>query len=183
MHIPENLKITKEKSQKLEKFIHLIKEVNKRINLVSKKNTEKIIKNLIYESLLFAEVLKGHRIVDIGSGAGFPGIPLAIVKQKWNFILIERNKKKAEFLRKVKRELGLNNVKIFDNDLKEFKEKGNFEFVSRGAGYREILKILRENKLKGTFYPILEEKEKEFEFKAFKNEITGKIIKIGIIKL
>jgi len=169
--------------ESINRFLNLVIEVNKRMNLVSKRDTDKTVKNLLYESLLFLEVLKGDKVVDIGSGAGFPGIPLAIARRDWNFILIERKKKKAEFLRKVKRELKLDNTKIFDKDLEEFKEKGIFEFVSRGAGYREILKILIKNEMKGIFYPILEEKEEEFEFKSFKNEITGKIIKIGIIKL
>jgi len=182
MNLPEGI-LNREKERKFKYFVEIIKEVNKRINLISKKNTDKVIKNLLYESLLFLRVLKGNKIVDIGSGAGFPGIPLAIAKQEWNFILIERNKKKAEFLRKVKRELELNNVRIFDDDLINFKESGSFEFVSRGAGYREIIKILRKNNMKGTFYAVLPEKETKFKFKTFKNKLTGKIIKIGIIKL
>jgi len=175
--------ISGKKEETLHKFLALIKEVNKRINLVSRKNMDKTLKNLLYESLMFLDVLKGDRIVDIGSGAGFPGIPLAIIKEEWDFILIERNKKKAEFLRKVKREIGLKNVKIFDDDLTNFKENGTFEFISRAAGYEEILKILGKNNLKGVLYAVLSEKEEKIEFKTFKNEITGKIVKIGIIKL
>ena len=175
--------LSQREQENLYKFLNLVREVNRRINLVSKKNTDKIIKNLTYESLLFLEVLKGDRIVDIGSGAGFPGIPLAIIRQKWDFILIERNKKKAEFLRKVRRELGLNNVRIFDGDLANFRENGVFEFISRGAGYEEIMKILRKNNLKGILYAVLHQKETKYKFKTFKNELTGKTIKIGIMEI
>ncbi len=100
--------------EKFEKFSKILKEVNERINLISKKDIDKIFEKHIGDSLLYLKILKGKNICDIGSGAGFPGIPLAIVKNEWNFILIERNKKKAEFLRKIKRELNELNQMMSD---------------------------------------------------------------------
>ncbi len=173
----------KEIKEKIEKFVKILKEVNKRINLISKRDIEKIYEKHITESLFYLEILKGKKIVDIGSGAGFPGIVLAIVKKDFELYLIERNQKKSEFLRKVKRELNLLNVKIYNCDLKDFEEKNEFEFVSRGAGYIDILKILREKNLKGYFYPVLPEREEKFEYKTFINKWTGKKIKIGIIRI
>lgn len=173
----------KEVKNKIEKFVKILKEVNKIINLISEKDIEKIYEKHITESLFYLGILKGKKIVDIGSGAGFPGIILAIMREDFELYLIERNKKKSEFLRKVKRELDLKNVKVYDCDLRDFNEKGNFEFISRGAGYIKIIKILRKKNFKGYFYPFLPEREKKLEYKIFTNKWTGKKIKIGIIEI
>ncbi|MEN3044952.1 MAG: 16S rRNA (guanine(527)-N(7))-methyltransferase RsmG [Candidatus Hydrothermales bacterium] len=173
----------KEINEKIEKFVKILKEVNKRINLISKKDLENIYKKHITESLFFLDIIKGKKIVDIGSGAGFPGIILAIIKKDYDFYLIERNKKKAEFLRKIKRELNLKNVRIYDCDLKDFNEKNKFEFVSRGAGYEKILKILKEKKFKGYFYPVLPNEEEKYKYITFINKWTNKKIKIGTIEI
>ncbi len=178
-----SFKLNQKKIEEIEKYLELVRKVSSRISLVSKKDVKILFEKHFTDSLLFLKVLKGKKIVDIGSGAGFPGIPLAIVKENWNFILIERNKKKAEFLKKVKREIDLKNVKIFDDDLEKFETEDFCEYVSRGAGYRKILNILQKRKLKGFFYPILPEKEKNFKFIKLKNPFTNKEIKIGIIEI
>ncbi|MEN3045520.1 MAG: 16S rRNA (guanine(527)-N(7))-methyltransferase RsmG [Candidatus Hydrothermales bacterium] len=173
----------KEIKEKIEKYVKILKEVNERINLISRKDLENIYKKHITESLFYLDIIRGKKIVDIGSGAGFPGIILAIVKKGCDFYLIERNKKKAEFLRKVKRELNLKNVRIYDCDLEDFDENEEFEFVSRGAGYEKILKILKKKRFKGYFYPILPYQEEKYAYKVFTNRLTNKRIKIGIIEI
>jgi 16S rRNA (guanine527-N7)-methyltransferase len=69
------------------------------------------------------------RIADAGSGAGLPGIPLALVKPQWQIALIEANQKKAAFLRQAKIELELNNVEVHEGRVEAWRPASRFALV------------------------------------------------------
>lgn len=174
---------SEENFEKLIKYKELVEQKASSLKLLSKKDIKLILKKHILESLFFLKILKGKKVIDIGSGAGFPGIPVAIFKKEHKFILIERSKLKAEFLRKVKRELFIKNISIFDDDLEKFMISEYCEYISRAAGYERILKTLKKKELKGVFYPVVPESEERFDFRMFYNPFIGKNIKIAIISI
>jgi 16S rRNA (guanine527-N7)-methyltransferase len=104
-------------------YIDMLLRWNARINLTALRSPEEIVTRHFGESFFLARHLfppprkeestqKGPRVLDIGSGAGFPGLPLKIWNQEINLTLIESNHKKATFLREVGRTLQLDNVVV-----------------------------------------------------------------------
>ena len=89
---------------------------NKRVNLIAKKEKDRFIKRHIIDSLSILSKLsikENGRFLDIGSGNGLPGIPIAIMLPNASVALIESNRKKCIFLQHIKSRLGLNNISIF----------------------------------------------------------------------
>src|SRR5215469_9592234 len=99
----------------ISKYIDLLLKWNARINLTAIRKPEEIITRHFGESLYAAKLLapeQGETVIDLGSGAGFPGLPLAMINPQANVVLIESNGKKAAFLNAVVAELGLGNVQV-----------------------------------------------------------------------
>ena len=98
----------------VKKFLQLLLAENKKQNLVSRKTTLEDLEQHIQDSIQVLEwvSLAGQAVIDIGSGAGFPGIVLAMVQPDCQMILVESDLKKSLFLQNVKEELGLDNVRI-----------------------------------------------------------------------
>jgi len=103
---------------KIREFCELLLEANKSTNLVSKNDEQKLMTRHIADSLIFAAYLteqqkaNGSQWADIGSGAGFPVIPLCIYFPQVKFYAIECRKKRCEFLNSVKQKLNLQNLEI-----------------------------------------------------------------------
>ncbi len=91
-------------------YLELVVRWNKRTNLVSKKDIDRLIERHLFDSLSIERFIKGGRALDIGSGGGFPGVPLAICRPDLHFTLLDRSAKRVRFLRVVQAELGLDNV-------------------------------------------------------------------------
>ena len=80
-------------------YLDLLVKWNKKINLTSEKTAQEILKRHIFDSLQYCRaVLPNNRIIDIGSGAGFPGVPLKIIYPNLNTILLESQRKRCSFL-------------------------------------------------------------------------------------
>jgi len=105
-------------------YVDLLRRWGSRINLSSVLTDREIIIKHLIDSLTVAEFMPpGSRVIDIGTGAGFPGIPLSIYDPSLNVTLLESVGKKVAFLRDVKRSLGLNGIDI---------RHGRAEEVDRG---------------------------------------------------
>jgi 16S rRNA (guanine527-N7)-methyltransferase len=98
-------------------YIDLLLKWNARINLTAVREPEEIVTRHFGESFFVAEILGSQAVpqtaIDLGAGAGFPGIPLAISMPQTRVTLIESNQKKSTFLREVISSLGLKNVGVF----------------------------------------------------------------------
>ncbi len=109
---------------RLRKYVTLVLEWNERISLTGAKTATEIALHHIFDSLHVLPLLRPSQLVaDVGSGAGFPGIPLAIGQPECSFVLIEGRRKRANFLRTCVRELGLQQVRIEETRVEEIHEK------------------------------------------------------------
>jgi len=104
----------------LQRYLDLLLRWNARVNLTAVRDPEKIVTRHFGESLFAARVLLRGRdgaaastLVDVGSGAGFPGVPMKLFAPQLRLTLIEVHNKKAVFLREVVRSLGLDRVEVF----------------------------------------------------------------------
>ena len=91
----------------------LVLQWNARTNLTAIKSDQEALLRHYADSLVMAEyLLRAGRVLDVGSGGGFPGIPLAIVRQDLDWVLLEPRKKRVSFLQMVKARLQLSNVEV-----------------------------------------------------------------------
>lgn len=115
-----NLPLDKGLLRKIEIYHDLILSWSKRINLVSKRDLGMIIENHFLDSLGPISLIPSEgELVDIGSGAGFPGVPLALVFPNLNVTLLESVHKRVLFLKEAKTRLGLENVRIIEGRLED----------------------------------------------------------------
>ncbi|MHC1705611.1 MAG: 16S rRNA (guanine(527)-N(7))-methyltransferase RsmG [Tenuifilaceae bacterium] len=108
----------------------LYKEWNAQINVVSRKDIDSIYLHHVLHSLAIAKVIsfaKNTRILDVGTGGGFPGIPLAIFFPQCNFTLVDSIGKKIIVAYEIAQALGLKNVKVIKSRAEEL--EGEFDFV------------------------------------------------------
>ena len=127
----KQLDITIDKIQlsDLLQFIELLQKWNKTYNLTAIDKTEEIISKHILDSIAVLPYIKGSRIIDVGSGAGLPGIPLAIVCPQKEFFLIDANVKKTRFIQQCIIEIGLKNVQVFQDRVEQYAPKNEFDTV------------------------------------------------------
>lgn len=137
----ENLGIPLD-TRKIQKFLSysdLIKKWNNKINLTSVTDYKEIVVKHFLDSLTVSEfITDGQNILDIGTGAGFPGIPIAIVSESLHITVLDSREKKIFFINEVLRELGLRNVKTVSGraeDCNNGLSRNNFDFVlTRAVG-------------------------------------------------
>ena len=93
-------------------YLELLVKWNKAYNLTSVREPQQMLTRHLIDSLSIAPYIKGPRIIDVGTGPGLPGIPLAIVFPQIDFLLLDSNGKKTRFLTQCKIELGLSNIEV-----------------------------------------------------------------------
>ncbi|QFI14320.1 16S rRNA (guanine(527)-N(7))-methyltransferase RsmG [Borrelia sp. CA_690] len=128
-----NFHFTYKDLEKINLYIKRLLLLNNRFNLISNSNSNfnSILNLHVMDSLLGLPTIQDinpSEILDVGSGAGFPGIVLAIFDTYRKYYLLERSKKKSTFLEMIKLELDLENVKILEYEIE--KEKKKYEFIT-----------------------------------------------------
>jgi 16S rRNA (guanine527-N7)-methyltransferase len=115
-------------------YLHELMKWNRAYNLTALKKDQDIIIKHFLDSLLYLKAVpdSARSVCDIGSGAGFPGAPIAVVRPDLNITLIEPSRKKAAFLRHIKRTLLLNNVDVFEQRVEDV-EEGLFDVAMTRA--------------------------------------------------
>ena len=127
--------ITDEQKQQFEKLEQLYTEWNEKINVISRKDMDGLYEKHILHSLGIAKVMPfadGTKVLDVGTGGGFPGIPLAILFPEVSFTLIDSIGKKIKVVEAVSEGLGLKNVTAVHGRAAKLKEKFHF-VVSRAV--------------------------------------------------
>ena len=113
-------------------FVALLEELerwNRKVNLTAVRERDDMITRHLQDSLAAWPLLEGQRILDIGTGAGFPGLPLAIVDQERCFDLIDSNLKKIMFVQHVAGLLGLDNVNAVQSRAEDYAPGRRFDTV------------------------------------------------------
>jgi len=122
--------LSKSQIDKFLLFEKLFKNWNNKVNLISRKDTDFLFERHISYSLaitFFFKFKSKTKILDVGTGGGFPGIPLAIFFPEVEFTLIDRTEKKIKVIDSIKEDLKIKNIKTIVGDVKNLKSK--FDFV------------------------------------------------------
>ena len=140
--------LSEEQQQQIAALDSLYREWNAKINVISRKDIDNLYEHHVLHSMAIAKMLNfraGTRILDFGTGGGFPGIPLAILFPECQFKLIDGTGKKIRVAQEVCKAIGLKNCQPCH--LRGEEEKGKFDFVVSRAvmPLPDMVKIVRKN--------------------------------------
>lgn len=127
----EQLHISLDEAQvdALLRFVNLLQKWNKAYNLSAIKTTREIITKHILDSLSIAPYIQGKRVVDVGSGAGLPGVPLACTCKDKEFLLLDTKAKKTRFIQQAIIEIELKNVQVVQQNVVQYTPLQEFDTV------------------------------------------------------
>lgn len=114
-------------------YLALLQKWNAAYNLTAIREPERMLGLHLLDSLSIIGAVRGESLVDIGTGAGLPGLPIAIARPDLNVSLVEPVGKKARFLREVVRQLGLANVRVHACRAEQLDEPGRHDCLSARA--------------------------------------------------
>jgi len=175
----------------VDRIFYFLKELllwNSKTNLIGTASPQQIIIRHILDSISIYHLLKqtAGTIIDVGAGAGFPSVPLAMVCSHLDISAVEKRKKRASFLLNVKFLLGLDNLKVYQCDAGEIKRKFDIA-LARGVGelnkiYNISKRLLKERGMIIAFKGKLSEIEKEVS-QLRERASDGKELKMSIQKV
>ncbi len=137
------LNLSAEQIESLLKFVQLIAKWNKAYNLTAVREPLEMVGLHILDSLAVLPHIKPSRTADIGTGAGLPGIPLAICRPECKFVLVDSNSKKTRFVQQAVLELKLSTVEVVHRRVEQFQPAELFDMVLMRAfaSMPDIVKI------------------------------------------
>lgn len=115
--------------KRLERYVALLQKWNRVYNLTAIRDVERMVTHHLVDSLAVVPYITGPRVLDVGSGAGLPGIPLAIARRDFRVTLLDSNQKKAAFLRQAIAELGLPNAEVRAERVETWSAPQGFETI------------------------------------------------------
>ena len=126
-----NLVLSPQQHQALQDYLRLLEKWNATYNLSAVRDIEQMVGAHLLDSLALHAFIApaGMRIIDVGSGAGLPGVPLAILFPDNEFVLLDSNGKKTRFLTQVKIDLQLDNLTIVKQRVEDYRPAANFAIV------------------------------------------------------
>ncbi len=130
-----NLSLDSSRQQKLIEFLLFLQKWNRHYNLTAITDLDEMISHHLLDSLSIAPYINGNIILDVGTGAGFPGIPLAVYFPEKHWVLLDSNGKKTRFLIQAKAEFELNNVEVINQRVEAWRPLQQFDtIVARALG-------------------------------------------------
>lgn len=132
-------------TQQLLAYLQLLDKWSVAFNLTAIRDPEQMVTRHLLDSLSILPWLQGPRVLDVGSGAGLPGIPLAVARPDLAFTLLDANAKKTRFITQAVGELGLKNVEVVQNRAENYRPSATFDtLVSRAfASIADMLAATR----------------------------------------
>lgn len=107
-------------------YYETLTNYNNKFNITAITDKEEVYKKNFIDSIIFNEFIDGEKVLDIGSGGGFPALPIKITMPKINLTMMDATGKKCEFLREVVKKLELNNVNVIHGRAEEYAQNENF---------------------------------------------------------
>lgn len=114
-------------------YLLLLQKWNQTYNLTAVRDLDTMVSRHVLDSLAIMSWIKGHRVLDVGTGAGLPGIPLALANPDLHITLLDSSGKKIRFLQEVKRNLQLNNVEVIQSRVENYHPSVDFGTVTSRA--------------------------------------------------
>lgn len=114
---------------RLLQFLEMLEHWNRAYNLTAVREIEQMLPRHVLDSLSVQAYLRGLRALDIGTGAGLPGIPLALARPDIQFVLLDSNAKKLSFVRQAVHELGITNVETVHSTMERYQPRELFPTV------------------------------------------------------
>lgn len=135
------LELPPDVQQQLLHFIQLLAKWNKAYNLTAIRDPAEMVTKHLLDSLGILPYIKGREIIDIGTGPGLPGIPLALIRLGEHFTLLDSNSKKTRFVTQAVMELGIENVTVVQSRAEAFKPTHPYDVVIARAfaGIKDLL--------------------------------------------
>jgi 16S rRNA (guanine527-N7)-methyltransferase len=136
--------LTPLQKERFSMLMPLYEEWNSKINVISRKDMENFYTHHVLHSLAIAEIIKftpGTKILDVGTGGGFPGIPLAILFPDTQFTLLDSIQKKIKVVTEISVSLGLNNVTPVRARVEEHKKRYDFVISRAVTAFTDFVKI------------------------------------------
>ncbi|EJL6851952.1 16S rRNA (guanine(527)-N(7))-methyltransferase RsmG [Vibrio cholerae] len=124
-----SLTVTEQQREQLVGYVQLLDKWNKAYNLTSVRDPMEMLVKHILDSLVVSPHLVGERFIDVGTGPGLPGIPLAIMHPHKEFVLLDSLGKRIRFLKQVIHDLKINNVLPVQSRVEEFDPESGFDGV------------------------------------------------------
>ncbi|TEW43499.1 16S rRNA (guanine(527)-N(7))-methyltransferase RsmG [Psychromonas algicola] len=124
-----DLNITNEQASQLVQLVELLVKWNKAYNLTSVRDPSQMLVKHIMDSIVVSPHLEGNSFIDVGTGPGLPGLPLAILNPDKHFVLLDSLGKRLRFIRQAILSLGLKNVEIVQSRVEEYKPEIGFDCV------------------------------------------------------
>lgn len=140
--------LTEQQVNQFEAIGDLYKEWNSKINVISRKDIDNLYLHHVLHSLAIARYVSftpGTTVMDVGTGGGFPGIPLAILFPETRFLLLDSIGKKIRVVREVADAIGLTNVEAIHSRAEEEKRKFHFVVSRAVMPLPELIRIIRKN--------------------------------------
>ena len=109
--------LTRAQAERLLAFADLLERANRAFNLISRQDVPRLVSRHLLDSLSVAPLLPPGRVLDLGTGGGLPGVPLAIAREDVRFTLVDRSERKTRFVARAVRELGIANVTVRCGDV------------------------------------------------------------------
>ena len=117
----------------LELYLQLLHKWNQAYNLTAVRDMDSMVTKHVLDSLAILPWVQGVRVLDVGTGPGLPGIPLALANPALQVVLLDSNGKKIRFLQEVKRALDLHNVEIVQTRVENYHPASSFDTVTSRA--------------------------------------------------
>lgn len=127
------LDLSLQQIKQIEEYLSLLQKWNRVFNLTAITKPQEMLTHHVLDSLAIGKFLKAHHYLDVGTGAGLPGVMLAILYPDKQFTLLDSNSKKTSFIKQTAHQLGLNNIEVIHSRIEDYQPEILFDGVMSRA--------------------------------------------------